>query len=120
MVYLSQALGEHDNILMSLTNNIKLMTSVHGEGGELLFATKSLLEEIDVSSLQDAYSRHQKFPQIIEQGDVGNTLHDGAEVPATSQLRVRGKSDEVKVWQMTIQKSPGSVSFVSWSRAQAQ
>ncbi|MEP2031284.1 MAG: GAF domain-containing protein [Paracoccaceae bacterium] len=119
MVYLSQALGEYDSILMSLANNIDLMTSVHSENGELLFATKTLLDELDVSSLEDGFRRYQKYLEIMKKAEGGKMLHLNDNDPSGSGLLVRGKFDKNLCWRANIQKTPGSVSFASWSVVQS-
>lgn len=114
MSHLSAALGEYDEIIMSLTTNIKLMTSVHGSEGELLFATNALLEEIDATQLEEAVRQFQSAQTVMEHA--GNPMaHDQpADIHMMPVIAVKNKKDEATHWHATVQNSPGSVAFVSW------
>ncbi len=114
MSYLSAALGEYDRIVMSLTDNIKLMTSVHDENGDLLFATNALLEEIDATQLEDAVRNHQKNTKILEFESTQIQTDRLPDHHVTSDIQVCSKIDESKRWKATVQNGVDSVSFVSW------
>ena len=112
MTFLSQALGDYDNVLMALTNNMKLMTSVHGADGELLFATNALMQEIDASDLEDAFRWHQahQVPAASAEGPHAS----GPDTKLAPSINVLKKPGKTGNWHATIRTCPGSVSFVSW------
>ncbi|WP_299850789.1 hypothetical protein [uncultured Roseovarius sp.] len=114
MRFMSEALGEYDNIVMALTKNIQLMTSIHGENGELLFATNALLEEIDACALEDAFCWHRKVPVLTEHTEGLNLPYQATWSDRTHEIVVRGRSEKVKYWQGITQNTPGEITFVSW------
>lgn len=117
MQALSEAYTESDRVLMALAGSARMMASVHSQTGEVLFATRALLEEFDTVHLQNAVAQHRDTPKMGGFAD-GAALFRG---PSDGkERRVKLQSEDRVIWGSVVEDAPGGVLFVSWRRGIAQ
>ena len=118
LAFLSRALGEYDTVVLALTQNMCLMSSVHDAQGEVLFASKCLLDEIDAENLEAAF-RDSRVAAIScsEKGQVRSVENLDPE-PAQDNVLVVQSLKTATSWHGSVEQCPGPVYFVSWTADQ--